>query len=93
LRFRLDDEEKLLATYVLVPGGGHGGWCYQPVSRLLRAQGHDVYAPSLTGLGEREHLFRCEVDSDCHITDIVKLLHFDACATSSWLATATAAWL
>jgi pimeloyl-ACP methyl ester carboxylesterase len=66
-----------LATYVLVHGGGHGGWCYQPVSRLLRAQGHDVYAPSLTGLGEREHLFRCDVDLDCHITDIVKLLHFE----------------
>jgi len=61
----------------LVHGGGHGGWCYQPVARLLRAQGHDVYAPSLTGLGEREHLFGCNVDLDCHIQDIAKLLHFE----------------
>jgi hypothetical protein len=53
LRFHLDDEEKLLATYVLVHGGGHGGWCYQPVSRLLLAQGHNVSAPSLTGFGGR----------------------------------------
>lgn len=66
-----------MATYVLVHGGGHGGWCYQPVARLLRSRGHDVYAPSLTGLGEREHLFRSEVDLDCHITDIVKLLLFE----------------
>jgi pimeloyl-ACP methyl ester carboxylesterase len=66
-----------VATYVLVHGGAHGGWCYQPVARLLRAHGHEVYAPSLTGLGEREHLFRCGVDLDCHITDIVKLLHFE----------------
>jgi pimeloyl-ACP methyl ester carboxylesterase len=66
-----------VATYVLVHGGGHGGWCYQPVARLLRAKGHEVYAPSLTGLGEREHLFRCGVDLDCHIEDIVKLLHFE----------------
>jgi len=67
----------MAATYVLVHGGGHGGWCYQPVARLLRAKGHQVYAPSLTGLGEREHLFRAGVDLDCHITDIVKLLHFE----------------
>jgi pimeloyl-ACP methyl ester carboxylesterase len=66
-----------VAIYVLVHGGGHGGWCYQPVARLLRAKGHDVYAPSLTGLGEREHLFRCGVDLDCHIEDIVKLMHFE----------------
>jgi pimeloyl-ACP methyl ester carboxylesterase len=66
-----------MATYVLVHGGGHGGWCYQPVARLLRAHGHEVYAPSLTGLGERAHLFRCDVDLDCHITDIVNMLHFE----------------
>ena len=66
-----------MATYVLVHGGGHGGWCYQPVARLLRTAGHQVYSPSLTGLGEREHLFRCGVDLDCHITDIVNLLHFE----------------
>jgi pimeloyl-ACP methyl ester carboxylesterase len=67
----------MAATYVLVHGGGHGGWCYQPVAGLLRTAGHQVYAPSLTGLGEREHLFRCGVDLDCHITDIVNLLHFE----------------
>jgi pimeloyl-ACP methyl ester carboxylesterase len=48
-----------------------------PSHALLRAEGHDVYAPSLTGLGEREHLFRCGVDLDCHIKYIVKLLHFE----------------
>ena len=45
-----------MATYVLVHGGAHGGWCYQRVARLLRAAGHDVYTPTLTGLGERSHL-------------------------------------
>ncbi|BBZ41077.1 alpha/beta fold hydrolase [Mycobacterium conspicuum] len=67
----------MAATYVLVHGGGHGGWCYQPVARLLRSAGHEVYAPSLTGLGERAHLFAAGVDLDCHITDIVNLLHFE----------------
>jgi pimeloyl-ACP methyl ester carboxylesterase len=63
-----------VATFVLVHGGGHGGWCYQPVARLLRAQGHEVYAPSLTGLGERAHLLSPTINLDTHITDIVSLL-------------------
>jgi pimeloyl-ACP methyl ester carboxylesterase len=33
--------------------------------------------PFPDGLGEREHLFRSGVDLDCHITDIVNLLHFE----------------
>jgi pimeloyl-ACP methyl ester carboxylesterase len=66
-----------MATYVLVHGGGHGGWCYQPVARLLRAKGHDVYAPSLTGLGDREHLLTSAVDLDTHITDVVNVMHFE----------------
>jgi pimeloyl-ACP methyl ester carboxylesterase len=66
-----------MATYVLVHGGGHGGWCYQHVARLIRAKGHDVYTPTLTGLGEREHLLSAAVDLDMHITDVVKLLQFE----------------
>ena len=66
-----------MATYVLVHGGGHGGWCYQRVARLLRAKGHEVYTPTLTGLGEREHLRSPAVDLDMHITDVVKLLQFE----------------
>ena len=65
-----------MSTFVLVHGGGHGGWCYQAVTRRLRSAGHEVYAPSLTGLGERAHLFRADVDLDCHITDVVNLLHY-----------------
>jgi pimeloyl-ACP methyl ester carboxylesterase len=66
-----------MAIIVLVHGGGHGGWCFQPLARLLRAEGHDVYTPTLTGLGERAHLFRAGVDLDCHVTDIVALLHYE----------------
>lgn len=66
-----------MATYVLVHGGGHGGWCYQRVARILRAQGQEVYTPTLTGLGEREHLLSPDVDLDMHITDVVKVLQFE----------------
>jgi len=66
-----------LATYVLVHGGGHGGWCYQRVARTLRAAGHEVHAPSLTGLGERAHLLRPGIDLDLQITDVLTLLHYE----------------
>jgi len=66
-----------LSTYVLVHGGGHGGWCYQAVARSLRARGHDVYTPTMTGLGEREHLLNPAIDLDFHINDIVKVLEFE----------------
>ena len=66
-----------MSTYVLVHGGGHGGWCYQRVARLLRGAGHDVYAPTLTGLGERSHLRSANVDLDLHIRDVVAVLHYE----------------
>ena len=66
-----------MATYVLVHGGAHGGWCYQPVARILQTHAHVVYAPTLTGLGERSHLLSPEIDLDLHIRDVVALLHYE----------------
>jgi pimeloyl-ACP methyl ester carboxylesterase len=66
-----------MATYVLVHGGGHGGWCYQRVARLLRAAGHEVYAPTLTGLGERSHVVSPDIDLDLQIRDITSVLHYE----------------
>jgi pimeloyl-ACP methyl ester carboxylesterase len=66
-----------VSTYVLVHGGGHGGWCYQRVARILRAAGHEVYTPTLTGLGERSHLLSPAIDLDTHITDVVSMLHYE----------------
>jgi pimeloyl-ACP methyl ester carboxylesterase len=67
---------KTVATYVLVHGGGHGGWCYKFVAERLRAKGHEVHTPSLTGLAEHEGALSPGIDLDTHIADVVKLLHF-----------------
>lgn len=64
-----------MATYVLVHGGGHGGWCYGKVAPLLRQAGHEVFTPTMTGLGERAHLVSADVDLDLHIRDITAVLH------------------
>lgn len=66
-----------MRSYVLVHGGGHGGWCYQRVAQILRSEAQEVYTPTLTGLGEREHLLSPAVDLEMHVTDVVKLLHFE----------------
>jgi pimeloyl-ACP methyl ester carboxylesterase len=61
-------------AFVLVHGAWHGGWCWQRVTPFLRAAGHDVHTPSLTGLGEREHLASRATGLNTHIADIVNLL-------------------
>ena len=63
-----------MATYVLVPGAWLGGWAWRAVAGRLRAGGHEVYPVTLTGLGERSHLARPDVDLDTHVTDVVNLV-------------------
>ncbi|CAN7654911.1 alpha/beta hydrolase [Phenylobacterium sp. LjRoot219] len=65
------------ATFVLVHGGGHGGWCWSRLARLLRAARCDVYTPTLTGLGERAHLLTPEIGLETHIEDVVNLLFYE----------------
>lgn len=60
---------------MLVHGAWHGGWCWRFVRPLLK--GHEVHAPSLTGLGERKHLARPDIDLDTHIADVVSLLEME----------------
>jgi len=62
---------------VLVHGAWHGGWCWSRVAARLRATGHPVYTPTLTGLGDRRHLLSPQVNLDTHIDDIVNLLAWE----------------
>lgn len=63
-----------MATFVLVHGAWQGGWCWKRVASMLRQSGHDVFTPTLTGLGERAHLFTPTVDLDTHIQDVLGVL-------------------
>lgn len=64
-------------TYVLVHGAFHGGWSWGQVADDLRRQGHRVYTPTLTGVGEREHLARPDVNLETHIQDVINVLEFE----------------
>jgi pimeloyl-ACP methyl ester carboxylesterase len=62
------------APFLLVHGSFHGGWCWRLVARLLRAAGHEVFTPTLTGLGERRHLLGPEISLGTFVTDIIGVL-------------------
>jgi pimeloyl-ACP methyl ester carboxylesterase len=61
-------------TYVLVHGSWAGGWIWAPVAERLRAQGHRVFAPTQTGLGERKHLLSRDITIDTFVEDILNVL-------------------
>jgi pimeloyl-ACP methyl ester carboxylesterase len=66
-----------MATFLLVHGGWAGGWHWREVASLLRAAGHEVFTPTLTGLGERVHLASPDVGLDTHIQDILMVLEYE----------------
>ena len=62
---------------VLVPGACLGGWAWREVARRLSALGHEVFAITLTGLGERVHLADVDVDLETHIADVLGVLDYE----------------
>jgi pimeloyl-ACP methyl ester carboxylesterase len=66
-----------MANFVLMHGGGMGGWTWKFVREILEANGHKVFTPTFTGFGERSHLTGRDVGNDTHVTDIVNLLHYE----------------
>ena len=63
-----------MVSFVLVHGAWHGGWCWRDVRKILEESGHTVFAPTLTGLGERSHLLSPNLDIETHIADVTNLL-------------------
>ncbi|HEY7042035.1 MAG TPA: alpha/beta fold hydrolase [Nocardioidaceae bacterium] len=67
-----------MATFVIVHGGFGGAWEWTSVARLLRRLGHDVYTPTLSGLGERSHLASAAtIGLAAQVDDIVGLIEIE----------------
>lgn len=60
-----------MATFVLVHGAWHGGWCWRDTARALRAAGHEVHTPTHTGVGQRFHLSSEAITLETHIRDVL----------------------
>ena len=63
-----------MSTFLLVHGAWHSGRCWERVAPLLEAAGHRVFAPSLTGYGDKAHLLGPEVGLDTHVDDVVRVI-------------------
>jgi pimeloyl-ACP methyl ester carboxylesterase len=66
-----------VTTFVLVHGGWTGAYAFRHVRPLLRAGGHDVFTPSLTGIGDRAHLSSPQVGLTTHVQDVVNLILYE----------------
>jgi pimeloyl-ACP methyl ester carboxylesterase len=55
----------------LVHGAWHGDWCWDEVAGALRAAGHVVRTPTLTGLGDRAGELTPDVGLTTHVQDVV----------------------
>lgn len=64
-------------TFVLIHGAWHGGWCWRDVRKILQADGHNVFTPTLTGLGERSHLRSAAINVDTYVLDIANLITWE----------------
>lgn len=63
-----------MSQFVLVHGAWLGAWCWRRVLPLLRSAGHDAYAVTLTGTGDRSHLLSAAIRLRTHIQDVLSLI-------------------
>ncbi|MBS0540463.1 MAG: alpha/beta hydrolase [Proteobacteria bacterium] len=66
-----------MATVVLAHGAWSAAWAWKKMRPLMAAAGHTFFTPTYTGLGERDHLSRPEIDLSTHIQDVVNVLEFE----------------
>ena len=60
-----------MAIFVLVHGAWGGAHGFRHLRTLLRADGHEVTTPCLSGIGERVHLASPLVNLSTHVRDVV----------------------
>ena len=61
-------------TFVLARGSWPGGWCWKRVADRLRGEGHAVYTPSYSGMGDRVHLLHKEITIETFVEDLVQVI-------------------
>jgi pimeloyl-ACP methyl ester carboxylesterase len=66
-----------MASIVLAHGAWSAGWAWKKMRPLIRAAGHEFFSPTYTGLGERAHLARPDIDLATHIQDVLAVLEFE----------------
>ena len=78
-----------MANYVLVHGSFQGGWIWKPTAKVLRSAGHDVYAPTLDGCGERRRLIRPGITIAAQAREVADLMFYEDLDDVVLVATST----
>src|ERR1051325_4166176 len=63
-----------MALFVVAHGAWSAGWGWKKMHSRMSTRGHRLITPTCTGLGERAHLARPDIDLDTHISDIMGVL-------------------
>jgi pimeloyl-ACP methyl ester carboxylesterase len=66
-----------MAIFVVAHGAWSAGWVWKKMHAPLRAAGHVLWTPTLTGLGERSHLAHPDIDLDTHVADLAAVLEWE----------------
>jgi pimeloyl-ACP methyl ester carboxylesterase len=66
-----------MTDFVLVHGTWGGGWQWHAVAERLRAHGHRAFTPTLTGLGERQHLVTAATGLATHVDDVANVIAWE----------------
>ena len=66
-----------MANVVLLHGAYQGGWIWKRTSAVLRREGHNVFAPTLDGCGERRHALRPGIDTESQAAEVAEMLFFE----------------
>jgi pimeloyl-ACP methyl ester carboxylesterase len=66
-----------MTVFVLVHGAWGGAHGFRKVRGPLRDAGHEVFTPSLTGIGERAHLTSPQVNLTTHVADVVNAVWYE----------------
>jgi pimeloyl-ACP methyl ester carboxylesterase len=66
-----------MAIFALIHGSYQGGWIWKPVASRLRAAGHEVYAPTLDGCGERASQVRAGITTETQADEVAQLLFYE----------------
>src|SRR3954465_12822312 len=71
------ERRQSMATFVLIHGAWHGSWCWARVRRALADLGHQVFTPTLSGVGERSPALARGIDLQVHVDDVANLIRWE----------------
>ena len=78
-----------MANYVLIHGSFQGGWIWKPTAKVLRSAGHDVYAPTLDGCGERRFQIRPGITIEAQAREVADIMFYEDLDDVVLVATST----